>query len=258
MIIKNGFLIHHGVKGQKWGVWNEDTRARYNGGRKHVSSATRENLLASKTANIEKWGQDSKHNVLYIAGLSGSGKSVTAEGLRDKNVNTIHLDYYLEKGNNRSSFRDPEFTSYLEVNAPEVLDVLGSKSLSDMTKEEKNEYWKCIDKFENSIKSFGVQQHGLGKKVVCEGVQLVDDTLFPDKKYFKDQPIVILSTDADTALQRGLDRDEIGVDDADTIAIRTSYQKIWSTYLDDLSNTAEAKVGEEYVMSLLRKHKEVS
>lgn len=33
-IIKSNYLAHHGVKGMKWGVWNEETKARYAGGQR--------------------------------------------------------------------------------------------------------------------------------------------------------------------------------------------------------------------------------
>ena len=32
-------------------------------------------LAKSKTANLKNWGKDSEHNILYITGYSGSGKS---------------------------------------------------------------------------------------------------------------------------------------------------------------------------------------
>ena len=37
-------LFHHGVKGMKWGVWNEQTRARYSGGRRHIKTSTKKTL----------------------------------------------------------------------------------------------------------------------------------------------------------------------------------------------------------------------
>lgn len=248
------YLIHHGVKGMKWGVWNEDTRARYNGGRRHVSSVTRENLMASKTSGLDKWGSSSKHNVLYVTGLSGSGKSIVSEGLRDESTNVIHLDFYLEAGNDRTSYRDPEFTEYLQKHTPGIFED-PKKPYNEMSDAEKKEHWKLLDSFEESIKGFGEQQHAKGKKVICEGVQLTDDTLFPDKSFFKDQPIIILSTDADTSLKRGLERDEIDYDDIETITKRKEWQTMWNTRLDELTQTTDAKIGEIYVNELLNSRK---
>ena len=34
-IYYGGSLTHHGIQGMKWGVWNEDTKARYTGSRKN-------------------------------------------------------------------------------------------------------------------------------------------------------------------------------------------------------------------------------
>lgn len=34
VVIYGGSLTHHGIPGMKWGVWNEDTKARYTGGKR--------------------------------------------------------------------------------------------------------------------------------------------------------------------------------------------------------------------------------
>lgn len=110
------FLVHHGVKGMHWGVWNDQTRIRYAGGKRHVNSSMMENLKNAKTSNIDKWGTNRDQNVLYITGLSGSGKSTVTEGLRDNNTNVIHLDFYTNVGAKSiaaKAYRDKEFNEHL-------------------------------------------------------------------------------------------------------------------------------------------------
>ena len=54
----NNYLSHHGVKGMKWGVWNEETKARYNGGKgrdktiqKNEKSLKKNRLIGSELAD---------------------------------------------------------------------------------------------------------------------------------------------------------------------------------------------------------------
>ena len=51
------YLLHHGTKGMHWGVWNEETAARYAGGKKVFVSGS------SKTQS--KRGEDGKKNPYY-------------------------------------------------------------------------------------------------------------------------------------------------------------------------------------------------
>lgn len=41
-------LAHHGILGMKWGVWNEETRARYSGSKKRRSSVNAERKARSQ------------------------------------------------------------------------------------------------------------------------------------------------------------------------------------------------------------------
>ena len=54
-------------------------------------------LHKSKSRNTELWGEDENHNVLYITGYSGSGKSTVTEELKDSNTIVIHLDLYFDE-----------------------------------------------------------------------------------------------------------------------------------------------------------------
>ena len=90
----SGYLKHHGVKGMKWGVWNEDTRARRLGLRSDKVSTTEKNQLLSDRAkrNI-KIGAAVVGGVLAVAGgvylakqLSGTwygAATISARPLKD-------------------------------------------------------------------------------------------------------------------------------------------------------------------------------
>ena len=84
-------LVHHGIKGQRWGVrryQNPDGTYTAAG----LARLGRQNLQKARTANLDKWGSDEKHNIVYIAGYSGSGKSTTALSLSRPGDKVIHLD----------------------------------------------------------------------------------------------------------------------------------------------------------------------
>lgn len=249
------YLAHHGIKGMHWGVWNADTRARYSGGKRHIKTSTKESVGASKTANVEKWGKDRTHNVLYVTGLSGSGKSTVAEGLRDNKTNVIHLDFFTTSGNSlyAKGHRDPEFVQHLKKEVPDYFDRYNGEFpyLQKLSPEEKKAFWKTMDEFQDAIVSFGKKQHAKGKKVIVEGVQIADETLFFDKTFFKDQPLMILSTDKNTALKRAAERDEIELDDKEAMHFRKIMQDNWSKQIKTLAETADVKVGQLYVEQLL-------
>ena len=71
-------LMHYGVKGMKWGVrryQNKDGTLTSAGKLRKQAS---ENLKNADTQNLERFGKDREHNILYISGRSGSGKSTVA------------------------------------------------------------------------------------------------------------------------------------------------------------------------------------
>lgn len=123
-------------------------------------------------------------------------------------------------------------------------------AVSKMSKSEREDFWRMMDKFQDSMVSFGKKQYG-NKRVIVEGVQLIDETFFPDKTFFKDQPLIVLSTDADTSLRRGLERDNVEVSNEQMIKMRESLQEYWGKQLADLVNTSQVKLGEEYVKQLI-------
>lgn len=81
-------------------------------------------LAKSKYSNYEKWGKDPKHNILYITGYSGSGKTYISNELSNNGKNpVIHLDSYFEPvhSESNSSFTempkmDQSFNDFLRKN----------------------------------------------------------------------------------------------------------------------------------------------
>lgn len=58
-----GYLAHHGIKGMKWGVWNDETRSRYTAGPGHRSITKANKKVDKKSAvyqeAVKTHGQDS-------------------------------------------------------------------------------------------------------------------------------------------------------------------------------------------------------
>ena len=156
-------------------------------------------LHKSKSRNTELWGEDENHNVLYITGYSGSGKSTVTEELKDSNTIVIHLDLYFDEYYNpNAGGKSSIFTEFLKkrnIPIPNTID--------------KNEWAskKVLTKFENAIEDFGKYQFKLGKKVIVEGVQIADDTLFPDKTSYADKCIIVLQTSQAKSMANAAKRD---------------------------------------------------
>ena len=156
-------------------------------------------LHKSKSRNTELWGEDENHNVLYITGYSGSGKSTVTEELKDSNTIVIHLDLYFDEYYNpNAGGKSSIFTEFLKkrnIPIPNTID--------------KNEWAskKVLTKFENAIEDFGKYQFKFGKKVIVEGVQITDDTLFPDKSSYANKCIIVLQTSQTKSMMNAAKRD---------------------------------------------------
>ena len=166
-----------------------------------ASESMATNKVKVKSANLDRWGKTPDTNILYITGYSGSGKStlankITAESSDDPIV--IHLDTYFEIYEGESKKNSSEFNKYLakhNVISPNEI------SLSEWGKN------KILDKFENAAVAFGKEQFSKGKKVIFEGIQILDDTFIMDKSFFKGKPVIIVQTNMITSTARASHRD---------------------------------------------------
>lgn len=215
-------LYHYGVKGMKWGV------------RRTPEQLGHKILKKSKHKNLEKWGKDKKHNTLYILGKSGSGKSTVALSLKDKNTDVIHLDLYTEKHLFNDKNRNINFDKYLKKNYPDYTKMLDKGN------------WKMLDRFQDEMENFSKEQFKKGRKVIVEGVQLVDETFYPDKSFFKDKPIILTTTNSISSLMRAAKRDgkKMSYDEIQKV-LKTS--KVLDKKLKDISNQIYSERGTKFI-----------
>ena len=187
---------HHGIEGQRWGVITRNVGVNY------IPIGKRDSMLKNATAyNLDSWGKSASTNVLYITGYSGSGKSSLAVAMQGPKVDVIHLDSYFD---NPDGPRNKRFNAHLKKTCPEYTELSLSKGKLSM-----NELVKIIIKFEKEIENFGKAEFADSQKVICEGVQLLDNTIQPDKSFFRDKPMIIMNTGAITSAYRSAMRDEI-------------------------------------------------
>lgn len=96
--------------------------------------------------NLSLFGKDAKHNVCYIMGASGSGKSTIARNNR-KNANIIHLDAYIDGSGAPKSI---EFNAFLNKHGVDHREVSSYIKAGE---------WNKIDEFSDLIDRFGSYQY---------------------------------------------------------------------------------------------------
>lgn len=193
------YLSHHGIKGQKWGIrrYQNPDGSLTKEGQIHYA---KKNLKYARYSNLHKWGKSSSSNVLYITGLSGSGKSTTALAIATKRDSIIHLDGYTEQKNR--NIQNKDFNNYLDKHLPWWHGIQdGSIKLHS------KEYWNMVDQFRNAIDSYGKQKYKNGQRVIVEGVQIIDDWLTDNKKYYINKPVIVIRTNSLLSSNRARIRD---------------------------------------------------
>lgn len=201
------YLAHHGIIGQKWGVrryQNSDGSLTEAGKIRHYNQR---NMRNAETQHLDKFGTDKDHNILYISGKSGSGKSTAALALADKNTSIIHLDSYFELKNKSEANKNKnkEFNNFLKKNGFDINSLNDGKLFKNNVKA----YFKKVDRFAELSEEFGREEFKGSRKVIMEGVQLLDDTMYPNKRFFDNKPCILLKTSDSTSRKRAKERDPL-------------------------------------------------
>lgn len=255
---ESNYLAHHGVPDQKWGVRNGPPypleKSAKSKEEQKFDNMVFKNLKNSKTANLEKWGKTKDTNILYVTGLSGSGKSTTASYIADDGkTDAIHLDMYFNQMSqeSRDAYQNKAFNSYLDKH---VKDWRKIPDMLEKDKSAKTKAWKTVDEFAAASEKFGQQQFAKKRKVVMEGVELLGETMYTDINKYKGKPVIIVQTNNLQSAIRGSIRD--GVDPITTIQRMLGKQAAsWTRELKDLENTVEAQRGSEWIDNYIKTHK---
>ena len=174
-----------------------------------LSSLVKERIEGQKPSNLFKWGQDLEHNTLYIVGESGSGKSTLSQKYDDGSTEIVHLDSYFDvsKPSRLKSFQNVALNQFAKSCGFDI-DILSDEALfmSDI-----DSYLNACDEFSEVLIQFANQCFEHSKKVVVEGIQLDDGTLYSNKAFFNGKPTIrLMHSDAE---HRAMERD-LGYDDS--------------------------------------------
>lgn len=193
----------------------------------------------TKTNKVDSWGTSEDNNILYVTGVSGSGKSTLALSMANNKTDTVHLDVYLEMPNQKQ-FRNKALDQYLKRKNFDV-SKLSNHSI------DKKERFKYIDEFaEKHLQNFAKEQFKKGRKVIVEGVQLADDTMYPDKSFFKDKAVMVINTPALLSAIRSSIRDNKKMTLTD-IKERIDWDKYLNKNFNEIVSNNNVEKGKAFV-----------
>ena len=170
-----------------------------------------ETLKSSKTANLEKWGKDCKHNTCYVTGHAGSGKTTVALSIKRPKDILIQLDSYSQINN----IKNTAFDNYLDET------VKNWRKIASATCTGENEtimlcgeeYWDIVNEFRKALELYSENEFMKDRRVIVEGIQILDNWLYPCISCYIGKPIIILTTDIFTSMQRVAIRDTMESED---------------------------------------------
>lgn len=164
--------------------------------------AINENYIISKadaTYNIHRWSTDQNYNILYVTGLSGSGKTTFANKIaKDNNAEVINLDMFqCYRGLNSKGKKGiliDFIDRYMKYN-----DILKDVDFSDVTSESFGDYFKEF--FDWLI----IELHkDKSKKYIVEGIHIL---LYVPYKDIEGEPLVCIGSSMIKSLVRHWQRD---------------------------------------------------
>jgi len=159
-----------------------------------------ESLFITKkdyVSNLDIWGTKPGCNILWITGLSGSGKTTTSYQFENENVEIIHLDDIMYRFDTEVPFvkhimeRIPEYKKCIELKKQKIiLEVpLKLRVWMDVVNEI---FYYSVDKFKQGI------------KIVVEGVQIF---MHIPADYIMGCPLIVKNTSMFISMLRAIERD---------------------------------------------------
>lgn len=162
--------------------------------------------------NMDKLGKDPEHNVLYITGLPGSGKTTLAEEIADGRGEIIHLDAYADLGD--VEMQNQEFNSFISKKDP-YLKIVAEAGIQ-------------VDSFPDMIQLYGLCCYGK-KIVIVEGFQIFTGWLHYNDRFYIGKPLIILDPPIQTAITQMAKRDGLTGDQVSDLL--DHYQRLNQDFL---------------------------
>lgn len=165
----------------------------------------------TKNANMDKWGKDRQHNICYITGHSGSGKTTMASNIKRSGDIVVNLDRYSQSNN----IKNTEFDDYLDHEVEDWRKIASATYTGEKgtIKLCGDEYWNIVDKFSKALEGYSADEYDKGNRVIVEGIQIADNWLYPCSSYYIGKPIIILTTNINVSIQRVVARDKLKSED---------------------------------------------
>lgn len=189
-IIENKALSDKVIKIDENFIFNEVEELRYVYSDPDGEDILNENYIIDKKnaeLDIDMWKKDSDHNILFITGLSGSGKSTYARQLaKEENATIIELDIFQcydkfkNAGTRKNDISMKMVSEFLEDN-PEMVDIDFSNIKLESFGDSFTKYFKWLL---NKL-------HKSNERYIIEGIHIM---LFIPYSDIKGEPIICIGT----------------------------------------------------------------